>query len=143
MIFHLFFADERNAEFLLSFLKSTIDLPEEDYGELEILDPLLLREYPGDKLGIIDVKLKTKSKKIIHIEIQLSVTPEFINRIVYYARALYERRDAEMFLRDAERRGKKQNQFEIAKNLLTMNLSTDQIVTATGLTREEVESIHR
>jgi predicted transposase/invertase (TIGR01784 family) len=35
-------------------------------------------------LGIIDVKLKTKSRKIIHIEIQLSVTPELKNRIVFY-----------------------------------------------------------
>jgi predicted transposase/invertase (TIGR01784 family) len=63
-------------------------LPEDDYNDIEISDPYLLREYPKDKLGIIDVKLKTKSKKIIHIEIQLSVTPELKGRIVYYVAKL-------------------------------------------------------
>jgi predicted transposase/invertase (TIGR01784 family) len=84
VIFRLFFADERNVEFLVSFLKSALDLPEDDYSEIEIADPHLLREYPADKLGIIDVKLKTKSKKIVHIEIQISVTQELKNRIVFY-----------------------------------------------------------
>jgi predicted transposase/invertase (TIGR01784 family) len=84
VIFRLFFADERNVEFLVSFLKSALDLPDDDYNEIEIADPHLLREYPADKLGIIDVKLKTKSRKIIHIEIQLAVTPELKNRIVFY-----------------------------------------------------------
>ncbi|MDR0999260.1 MAG: Rpn family recombination-promoting nuclease/putative transposase [Clostridiales bacterium] len=84
VIFRLFFADERNTEFLVSFLKSALDLPEDDYGDIEIADPHLLREYPQDKLGIIDIKLKTRSKKVVHIEIQLSVTPELKNRIVFY-----------------------------------------------------------
>jgi predicted transposase/invertase (TIGR01784 family) len=268
VIFRLFFADERNVEFLISFLKSALDLPEDDYGEIEIADPHLLREYPADKLGIIDVKLKTKSRKIIHIEIQLAVTPELKNRIVFYdaklvteqigsgddyaavkrvigivitdekliaaspryhhrftlydrdasveftdlleihtlelpklphdadgtvldlwarfiaaeteeelnmiaeknqtigravvklrelsadekARDLYERREKErrdtaMFLRDAERRGEmrggKNKAYDIAKKLFAMNIPLDQIIAATGLTREEAESLHQ
>jgi len=84
VIFRLFFADERNLEYLISFLKSVLKLPEDDYNVIEISDPHLLREYDGDKLAVIDVKLRTKSKKVIHIEIQLSVTPELKERIVYY-----------------------------------------------------------
>jgi len=84
VVFRLFFADERNKEFLIEFLKSVLKLPEEDYNEIEIADPHLLREYPEDKLGIIDVKLHTKSRKVVHIEIQLSVTPETRERIVFY-----------------------------------------------------------
>jgi len=84
VVFRLFFADERNIESLVSFLKSVLRLPEDDYNEIEIADPHLLREYDGDKLAIIDVKLKTKSKKIVHIEIQLKVTPDIKNRIVLY-----------------------------------------------------------
>ena len=84
VVFRLFFADERNEEFLIGFLKSVLRLPEDDYNEIEIVDPHLLREYPGDKLGIIDVKLYTKSRKVVHIEIQLSVTPEIRERIVFY-----------------------------------------------------------
>jgi len=84
VVFRLFFADERNAELLVSFLKSVLRLPEDDYNEIEIADPHLLREYDGDKLAIIDVKLRTKSRKVIHIEIQLKVTPELKNRIILY-----------------------------------------------------------
>ena len=84
VVFRLFFADERNAELLVSFLKSVLRLQEDDYNEIEIADPHLLREYDGDKLAIIDVKLRTKSRKVIHIEIQLKVTPELKNRIILY-----------------------------------------------------------
>jgi len=48
-------------------------LPEDDYHEIEIADPHLLREFEDDKLAIIDVKLYTKTRKIVHIEIQLDV----------------------------------------------------------------------
>ena len=71
VIFRLFYADERNQEFLVSLLKSMLRLPEDDYNEIEIADPHLLREFDDDKLAVIDVKLHTKSKKVIHIEIQL------------------------------------------------------------------------
>jgi hypothetical protein len=63
IILRLFFADERNLEFLVSFLKSALDLPEDDYDYIEIADPHLLREFPADKLGVIDVKLKIKVMK--------------------------------------------------------------------------------
>jgi len=84
VIFRLFFADERNVDFLKSFLKSVLKLPDEDYNEITIIDPHLLPEYTGDKLSVIDVKLRTKSGKIVHIEIQLKVTPEMKNRIIFY-----------------------------------------------------------
>lgn len=61
-----------------------LSLPEDEYDEIEIIDPYLLREFDGDKLSIIDVKLHTKNKKTLHIEIQLRVTPELRNRIVFY-----------------------------------------------------------
>jgi hypothetical protein len=46
-------------------------LPEEEYERLEIADRHLMPEFDGDKLAIIDVKLHTKTRKVIHIEIQL------------------------------------------------------------------------
>ena len=84
VVFRMFFADERNEDSLIGFLKAVLRLPEDDYSEIEIADPHLLREFDRDKLAIIDVKLKTKTKKIIHIEIQLKVTPELKNRIILY-----------------------------------------------------------
>jgi predicted transposase/invertase (TIGR01784 family) len=84
VIFRLFYAAERNQEFLVSLLKSMLRLPEDDYDEIEIADPHLLREFDDDKLAVVDVKLHTKSKKVVHIEIQLKVTPELQKRIIFY-----------------------------------------------------------
>ena len=80
IIFRLFFADERNEEFLKSLLKSVLRLPEEDYSEIEIADPHLLREFEGDKLAIIDVKLYTKTRKIIHIAQNITTVSRFMIR---------------------------------------------------------------
>jgi predicted transposase/invertase (TIGR01784 family) len=88
LIFRIFFADERNQDDLVSLLKAVLRLPEDDYNEIEITDPHLLPEYVDDKYAIIDVKLHTKSKKIVHIEIQLKITPELSKRVVYYASKL-------------------------------------------------------
>ena len=84
VIFRMLFADEKNIDLLTGFLKSVLRLPEDEYSEIVIADPYLLPEYAGNKLAIIDVKLHTKSHKIIHIEIQLQVTPEMRERIVFY-----------------------------------------------------------
>ena len=88
IIFHLFFADERNAEDLIALLKSILDLPEDDYDGIEISDPHLLPEYVGDKLAIIDVKLRTKNRKTIHIDIQVEVNQSLKNRIIFYGSKL-------------------------------------------------------
>ena len=88
VVFRLFFADERDMGDLTRFLKAFLLLSDDDYDEIEIADPHLLRDYDGDKLAIIDVKLRTKSKKTIHIEIQLRVTPELKERVIYYSSKL-------------------------------------------------------
>jgi len=71
IVFRLFFADEKNVDFLISFLKSVLKLPEKEYKKIVIADPYLLPEHIGNKFSVIDVKLHTNSGKIIHIEIQV------------------------------------------------------------------------
>ncbi|MDR2712211.1 MAG: Rpn family recombination-promoting nuclease/putative transposase [Clostridiales bacterium] len=84
LIFRLLFGDERCIEQLTDFLKSVLRIPHDDYGDLTIVDPFLLPEYKGGKLGILDVKLKTKSGKSINIEIQISPLPYMRERILFY-----------------------------------------------------------
>jgi predicted transposase/invertase (TIGR01784 family) len=84
VIFRLFFADERNEDDLIDFLKSILRLPESEYESIVITDPILLPEYVGDKYAVIDVKLHTKSRVVLHIEIQLDVPPNMRNRVVFY-----------------------------------------------------------
>ena len=84
VIFKLFFGDERNRGFLIMFLQSVLRLPLDEYIDIQISDPHLKREYPGDKLAILDVRVKTKTGKWINVEIQLQISPEMRERIVLY-----------------------------------------------------------
>ena len=43
IIFKIFFADERIIEFLTDFLKSALSIPAEEYDEVTIVDPHLIR----------------------------------------------------------------------------------------------------
>jgi predicted transposase/invertase (TIGR01784 family) len=88
--FKRIFGDSRDKEILTDFLKAALDIPEEEYGEVEILDPSSKVEHEGDKLNVIDVKLKTKSGKVISIEIQRFPENAFRERIVYEVSKLIE-----------------------------------------------------
>jgi len=82
-IFKLLFGDERHKDNLINLLKSFIALPEEEY-ELIFLDTHLKPECKHDKLGILDVKVKTKSGKVINIEIQVDPFKDIGKRISFY-----------------------------------------------------------
>ncbi len=83
-MFKRIFGDERDVGPLVAFLQAALDLPPEDYAELSLVNPFLARDNPEDKLGILDVRLKTASGKNIDIEIQLNSVTEIRERIIYY-----------------------------------------------------------
>jgi predicted transposase/invertase (TIGR01784 family) len=82
-IFKLLFGDERNKSILIALLASFIELPEEEY-EITFLDTYLKPEAEDDKLGIVDVKVKTKSGKVINIEIQVNPVRNIGKRLSFY-----------------------------------------------------------
>lgn len=116
VIFKIYFADERNIEFLTDFLKATLPIPAEEYDELVVVDPHLIRDFSDDKLGIVDVKLKTKSGKTIHIDVQVAPQHEMRNRIIYY--------DAKMI---TEQLGKSENYRNI-KQVISIIITEDEFV---------------
>jgi hypothetical protein len=120
VVFKLLFGDERNIDLLADFLKSVLKLQDDEFSAITIIDPHLLRKHPDKKLGIIDLKVKTKSEKIVHVEIQLSNLPQMPERIV---------------------EGKKLNSIEIARKFLKRNLRIDEIMEDTNLPREEIEKL--
>ncbi|MDR1242740.1 MAG: Rpn family recombination-promoting nuclease/putative transposase [Deltaproteobacteria bacterium] len=71
-----------------SFLKSVLDVPNDEYQGLEVLDPALPPENIEDKRCILDIKLHTKSGKVIDIEIQARYQDFIWKRIQYYAAKL-------------------------------------------------------
>jgi predicted transposase/invertase (TIGR01784 family) len=53
-----------------------------------------------------------------------------------YGSALYH-----MSLEEGEKKGSKEQKLEIAKNMLSKNMSVDTIAEITGLTKEEIENL--
>ena len=39
LVFKLIFGDQRNTDILASFLKSVLDIPEEEYEQITVVDP--------------------------------------------------------------------------------------------------------
>ena len=82
-VFKLIFGDQRNIDILTAFLCAVLDIPENEYDHLTIVDPFLKKESEDDKYAILDVKLHTVSGSIIHIEIQLRVLSDMKARTIY------------------------------------------------------------
>jgi predicted transposase/invertase (TIGR01784 family) len=81
-LFKLIFGNERNKKLLKSFLQAILSLPDDDF-DLVFLDTHLKQEFFGDKLSIIDVRIKTKTGKQIDIEMQVAPTADFFERICF------------------------------------------------------------
>lgn len=84
LVFKLIFGDNRNIDILTNFLQSVLQLDESEYSQITIVDPHSRLEKQDDKTTILDVKLHTKTGKIVDIEIQVSDIPQMRNRIVFY-----------------------------------------------------------
>jgi predicted transposase/invertase (TIGR01784 family) len=70
---------------LKDLLLSILDLPESEFGHIEISDPNLYREREDGKAGELDLRIQTATGKIIHVEIQLNPGDAFRDGLVYYA----------------------------------------------------------
>ena len=58
-IFRLIFGDQRNVDILAAFLRCVLDIPDEEYDRLTIVDPHLKKESKKDKYAVLDVKTTT------------------------------------------------------------------------------------
>ena len=84
IVFKMLFGNELNKDLLIKFLMAVLKLPLDEYSDIQISDPQSKRKYKGDKLAILDVKVKTTTGKVINIEIQVHVSHEMRERIVFY-----------------------------------------------------------
>jgi predicted transposase/invertase (TIGR01784 family) len=82
-VFKLIFGDQRNTDILAGFLKSVLDIPDDEYLFLTVIDPHLKKESLDDKYAILDVKVHTKSGIVIHVEIQVESIDYMEQRIIY------------------------------------------------------------
>jgi predicted transposase/invertase (TIGR01784 family) len=83
LVFKLIFGDHQYTATIRAFLIAALDIPAEEYEELEIIDPHLERDSPGEKLSILDVRVQLKNKKLISVEIQLLKTLYMSERVAF------------------------------------------------------------
>ncbi|MDR1936764.1 MAG: Rpn family recombination-promoting nuclease/putative transposase [Candidatus Accumulibacter sp.] len=84
IVFRMLFGDARNLDVLRSFLRAALPLPRDDYDELTLQDPFLFSAKHDDKASVLDVEAKTKSGKVIDIEIQVANHAAIHARVLYY-----------------------------------------------------------
>ncbi|GHV55621.1 hypothetical protein FACS1894216_18430 [Synergistales bacterium] len=89
LIFKRIFGADENIDILTGFLKSILRLPAAEYSEVALCDPNLRYDREDDKIGILDLKVKTTSGKIIDVEIQLRIVPQFRERIMFYTSKMF------------------------------------------------------
>jgi predicted transposase/invertase (TIGR01784 family) len=82
IVFKLVFANR--PDLLRPLLKSAINLPEDDYGEIVVVDPHVYPERVGEKLGVLDIKVTLKSKTVVDVEMQRKKIAHLRERVVYY-----------------------------------------------------------
>jgi predicted transposase/invertase (TIGR01784 family) len=82
-LFKLIFGSERNKKLVKGFLQAMLNLPDDEF-DVEFLDTHLKPEYFGDKLCVIDIRIKTKTGKQIDIEMQVAPTAHIFERICTY-----------------------------------------------------------
>jgi len=83
-VFSRIFGDQRNIDITRNFLKTLPVFPHDDYDELTVDSPILGKFFKHGKTSVVDLKLRTKSGRIIHIELQVEKRANLKNRVVYY-----------------------------------------------------------
>lgn len=84
LVFKSIFGDVRHVNVLRGFLLQVLDLPESEYDKIEVVNPFEYPDIIDGKLGILDVKLHTKSSHVLDIEMQVGNMSDMRNRAVYY-----------------------------------------------------------
>ena len=89
-VFKALLGAERNRRLLIHFLNAILasDLAD-PISAVEILNPYNEREFPDDKLSIVDVKARDPAGRLYQIEIQLLNVPDLPARILYGWADLY------------------------------------------------------
>jgi predicted transposase/invertase (TIGR01784 family) len=83
IVFKMLFGDARYLDVTGAFLRSALDIPEDEYEGLEIIDPHTERDSPEDKLSILDVRLMFKGGEVISVEVQIRDVPFMAERVAF------------------------------------------------------------
>jgi predicted transposase/invertase (TIGR01784 family) len=90
-IFQKIFGQNEHKEILLGLLNSILQLPaEQKLTDIEIIENTKLqKEYPDERLGILDIRAKLLTEEQINIEIQLANKYDMDRRTLFYWSKIY------------------------------------------------------
>ena len=86
--FKKMFGSPENSIALIGLLNAILDLPQ-PITDVTILNPFSYQEFESAKLVVLDVKAKNSAGQIFNVEMQISVHPGLLQRLVLYASEMY------------------------------------------------------
>ena len=86
--FKKIFGSPENSAALIGLLNAILDRPC-PVTDVTILNPFSYQEFKSAKRVVLDVKAKDSAGCIINIEMQISIHPALLQRLVYYASDVY------------------------------------------------------
>ena len=87
-VFKKIFGSPENSAALIGLLNAILELPR-PISEVTILNPFSYQEFETAKLAILDVKAKDSAGRIFNIEMQISIHPGLLQRLMFYASEMY------------------------------------------------------
>ena len=86
VVFQILFS-KKNEYITKEFVEALLDKKVEKISINDTKE--LFREYPEDKLGILDLEVDVNEKEKVDIEIQIVQKEDFIDRLLFYFSKLY------------------------------------------------------
>jgi len=134
-------SDAVNVVFVeLSKLNEIVKKSVDDMSDLEKWSVFLRYAESPDYRDIVNRVIESKEALNVASELLMSISKDEKERAHFRSRRMFQS-DQESNMITARREARAERDFEIAKNLLVMDMPIDKIITATGLTREEVEGL--
>ena len=88
LVFKKLFGVEENKDLLISLINSIVSSSDQ-IDDVTLLNPYNLKNFPKDKLSILDIKARGIDGNLFNIEIQITDEADYDKRALYYWAKLY------------------------------------------------------
>jgi hypothetical protein len=87
-VFKKVFGSPENVSVLIGLLNAILKLAH-PIVHVEILNPFSYQEFADDKLIVLDIRARDSAGRWLNIEMQVTIFPGLLQRLVYHASAMY------------------------------------------------------
>lgn len=87
VVFQALFGEVGSEAYTCRFLKNIL---KQDISSIDLsLNPIIRRQYPNDKMGILDIIAKINNSEYCNIEMQIADQGAIIERLLFYWSKVY------------------------------------------------------